>query len=217
MNIDVTEQFPHLPHAPIVEAVIEIRARAEVNWEERAVTDWLKPKLSDYPRVGSQNEFQHEVSFGPGKQPEASQQDLGWKGLRFQSENQPHVVQFNRDGFSFSRLRPYDNWEQLRTEALRLWGIYADLARPTETQRIGLRFINRLALPVSETRFEDYIEPYAQPPRNLDLPFFGFFHQDTLAESAAPGRLPRSHRLRRRMEPQRAAGRRPSPRPRLPS
>lgn len=29
MNINLTEQFPHLPHAPIVEAVIEIRARED--------------------------------------------------------------------------------------------------------------------------------------------------------------------------------------------
>lgn len=60
------------------------------------------------------------------------------------------------------------------------------MARPTEAQRIGLRFINRLVLPVQETRFEDYIEPYAQPPRNLDLPFLAFFHHDTLTVPGYP-------------------------------
>ena len=95
MKIDVTEQFPHLPHAPIVEAVIEIRARAEIAWEEGVISGQLKPKLLDYPQVASQNEFQQEVKFGVGQVPEAKQHNLGWKGLRLQSADQRHVVQFS--------------------------------------------------------------------------------------------------------------------------
>jgi uncharacterized protein (TIGR04255 family) len=110
MKIDLTEQFQHLPHAPIVEAVIEIRARAEVAWEERVVSEQLKPQLPDYPQVSSQNEFRQEVKFGVGQLPEATQHNLGWKGLRFQSADQRQVVQFNRDSFVFSRLPPYESW-----------------------------------------------------------------------------------------------------------
>jgi len=184
MKIEVSEQFPHLPHAPIVEAVIEIRARAEVAWEEGVISEQLKPKLPDYPQVASQKEFQQEVQFGAGQVLEAKQHNLGWKGLRLQSADQRQVVQFNRDGFVFSRLDPYENWEHLRDEALRLWRVHLDLAHPTETQRIGLRFINRIELPAHEMKFEEYIQPHAEPPRGLDLPFQGFFHHDTLA---APG------------------------------
>jgi len=186
MRINVNEQFPHLPHAPIAEAVIEIRARAEPPWSEQAVSEWLKPKLPEYPQVASQNEFQQEVRFGLGHQPEAKQHDLGWKGLRFQSADAGHIAQFNRDGFLFSRLPPYQNWEQLRDEGMRLWNIYAELARPTEAQRLGLRFINRFVLPVQEMRFEDYIQPHAVPPRDLDLPFLGFFHHETLIVPGSP-------------------------------
>lgn len=181
MKIDATEQFQHLPHAPIVEAVIEVRARAECAWEESLVSEQLKPKLPDYPDVASQNEFRQEFKLGLGQPPEARQHDLGWKGLRFQSADKRHVAQFNRDGFVFSRLQPYESWEQLRNEGMRLWRIHADLARPTEVQRIGLRYINRIVLPVQEDKFKDYIQPHAETPSGLDLPFLGFFHLDTLA------------------------------------
>jgi len=183
IKIDVAEQFEHLPHAPIVEAVIEVRARAEVGWEEGVISKTLKPKLPDYPRVVSQKEFQPEVEFGPGQAP---QHDLGWKGLRFQSADERHIAQFNRDGFVFSRLYPYQNWEHLRDESLRLWRIHADLAHPLEVQRMGLRFINRITLPVDEVNFEDYLHPHPQPPRGLDLPFLGYFHHDSLAVPGYP-------------------------------
>jgi len=101
--------------------------------------------------------------------------------VRFHSADERHLAQFNRDGFVFSRLPPYQNWEQLRTEAMRLWRMHTELARPTEAQRVGLRYINRIVLPMQEVRFEDYIQPHAEPPRGLDLPFHGFFHQDILA------------------------------------
>ena len=46
-KIDLTQTFPHLDKAPIVEAVIEIRTRAEAAWEEVPVTRRLKAQLPD--------------------------------------------------------------------------------------------------------------------------------------------------------------------------
>jgi uncharacterized protein (TIGR04255 family) len=186
MKIDVTEKFQHLPHAPIVEAVIEVRARAAVAWEETKISQQLKSALLDYPKASSQSEVTHEFKLKPGQPPETKQQDLGWKGLRLQSANEKHIAQFNRDGFIFSRLHPYESWEQLRDEAMRLWQIHAEIAHPTEIQRIGLRFINRIVLPPQDFRFEDYIQPYPEPPYDLDLPFVSFFHHDTLAVPGYP-------------------------------
>lgn len=54
LKIDITERFPRLTHAPIAEAVIEMRARAEVPWEESAVRDRLVPLLSAYPKIERQ-------------------------------------------------------------------------------------------------------------------------------------------------------------------
>ena len=63
-KIDLTESFPLLARAPIVEAVIEIRARAEASWEEQAITEHLKTRLSEYPNVlsGRAVQFKMEIS-----------------------------------------------------------------------------------------------------------------------------------------------------------
>ena len=53
-----------------------------------------------------------------------------------------YVAQFTRNGFVFSRLKPYEGWETFEAEAKRLWCIYRELAEPSEVQRLGVRFIN---------------------------------------------------------------------------
>ncbi len=181
VKIDLAEQFPHLPRAPIVEAVIDIRGRAEVPWEESTIEVQLKAQLPDYPRLSSHREFRHEVKMAPGQQPQQSLEDMGWKGLRLQSTDKLHIAQFNRDGFVFSRLHPYESWQQLIREGMRLWKIHKELARPSEVQRLGLRFINRILLSPKDLNFEDYLNAPPKPPDHLDLPFHGFFHNDTLA------------------------------------
>ena len=180
LKIDVAESFPHLEHAPIVEAVIEIRTRVESPWEESALREHLKAKLPSYPKIYSQSEFRHEMKMKLGQPPEQILHDLGWKGLRLQSADDRYIAQFNRDGFIFSRLQPYESWDLFKEEAMRLWNVHAELAKSLEIQRLGVRFINRITLPVGEVRLDDYLVVPPRPPGELDLQIMGFFHQDNL-------------------------------------
>lgn len=187
LKIALAEKFLHLPNAPIVEAVFEIRARADAKWEEGTVRSYFEPKLSGYEYLDAQRQFQQEWEMKEGQPPLQAVKDLGVKGVRFKSADNLHVVQLNRDGFVLSRLQPYKNWKQFSTEALRLWKYYSELAQPAETNRIGLRFINRIQLPPRELRFEDYIQPAPQPPRGLDqLPYLGFMHHNVFAVPGHP-------------------------------
>ena len=179
-KLDLTQTFPHLNKAPIIEAVIEIRTRAESAWEESNVTRRLKAELPEYPNVLSMNAMQQEITFGAQTAPQGAAHELGWSGLNFQSADKLHVAQFNRDSFVFSRLHPYEAWEQLEKEAKRLWQLHVQVARPNEVQRVGVRFINRIQMPAQETQFEDYLEPHPETPRDLRLPFLNFLHRETL-------------------------------------
>ena len=192
-KIDLTESFPLLARAPIVEAVIEVRARAEARWEEQAITNHIKSRLPEYPSVLSSRAVQLRMEFTqPGAQaaqPSPTEQvvhDMGWRGLRCESADKRHVAQFNRDGFVFSRLAPYESWDQFEREGLRLWQLHTELAQPTEAQRLGLRFINRIAVPQEGLRLEDYLEAPPRAPQGMDLPLAGFLHQDTLTVSGYP-------------------------------
>lgn len=186
VDIKPDESFEHLPRAPIVEAVIEIRARATQSLQESSLRSALESRLTGYGFLDSLRGFQGEVKIEGGKPPVQQVSAIGWMGLRFRSTDGKHIVQFKRDGFVFSRLEPYLTWEQLYGESERLWSIFKELAQPTEVQRLGLRYINRLKLPPAELRFEDYIQPAPSTPRELDLPFQGFMYYDTLAVPGHP-------------------------------
>lgn len=186
MKIDITEKFDLLPRAPIVEAAIQVNARPESPWEEKDISACLKPKLPDYEKAFSRNTVTQEVKLVPAQLPQPLGQSMKWHGLLCQSKDETQCVQFNRDGFVFSRLQPYQGWDQFFGEAIRLWKIYLETARPMEMQRIGLRFINKIQLPPKEADFEKYIQPYPEPPFELDIPFLSFFHQDTLAVPGYP-------------------------------
>jgi uncharacterized protein (TIGR04255 family) len=185
LQINLDDAFPHLTHAPIVEAVIEIRARAQSVWEEPAITEKLKPQLPDYPKVASQGQVMQEITIG-GDQPKAVVHNRGWHGLIFQSDDGKNVAQFNRDGFMFGRLQPYLHWEYLYGEAMRLWKMYIEIANPLECQRIGLRFINRIEMAPGEVCSEDYIHLPPNPTKGLELPCLAFFQQETLAVPGYP-------------------------------
>ena len=155
VEIKSDETFEHLPHAPIVEAVIDIRARATEKLEESSLRSHLEAKLKGYGFLDSLRGFHGEVKIEGGKPPTQKVSELGWMGIRFRSADGKHIAQFKRDGFVFSRLEPYDTWEQLFGESQRLWNIHKELAGPAEIQRIGLRFINRIKLLPGELLFED--------------------------------------------------------------
>ena len=186
VNIKPGEKFENLPRAPIVEAVIEIRARPADALEETSLRTTIEPNLAGYVFLDSLREFQGEVKFEGGKVSSQRVQDAGWKGVRFRSSDGKHIAQFNRDGFVFNRLEPYLSWEELENESRRLWNIYKDLAQPIDIQRLGLRYINRIKLPPGELLFEDYIQPAPSSPHGLELPFLGFMHKDTLAVPGHP-------------------------------
>jgi uncharacterized protein (TIGR04255 family) len=186
VDIKPEEKFENLPRAPIVEAVIEIRARATNTLEESSLRSALEPRLAGYSFLDSLREFHSEVKLEGGKPLTQKVSDVGWKGVRFRSSDEKHIVQFNRDSFVFSRLEPYLTWDQLFGESQRLWAIFKAVAQPADIQRIGLRYINRIKLPPGELRFEDFIQPAPSTPRELNLPFDGFMHYDTLAVPEHP-------------------------------
>ena len=185
-RIDPTEKFPRLAHAPIAEAVIEMRARAEAPWEESEIRSRLVSLLPTYPHIESQHEFEHAMQVGPGQDMVQTHRDLGWRGLKCESADHVHIAQFSRDGFVLSRLRPYDHWGQFHAEAMRLWNIHCDVAQPVGIQRLGLRFINRIELSSDDSRPNDYLHMPTEVLKEVPLSRAGFFHRDVLGVPGYP-------------------------------
>lgn len=176
-KFDLTERFQHLPAAPIVEAVIHWRARAEKPWQASDVKQELTDRLRDYPNCQEQRELQLETEItADGSSTQIHRES--WRGFRLTSADKRYIVQFNRDGLVLSRLAPYENWERFVAEGQRLWHVFLELAAPSEIQRLGVRFINRI-VPIEIEEIGRYL---AQPPKCLEpfgLPTNGFLFQST--------------------------------------
>lgn len=174
--INLAEAFPHLKKAPIVEAVIDVRARASTAWESGTVGRQLREELARFPQIQDLAEVSQVVQVAPF--PGASSIESAWTGLR--AADSSKVLQMTRDGMLFSQLPPYGNWEQFAGEGLRIWSTFARVAKPADIARIGVRFINRIPLPPGEMRVENYIYPAPATPLGLPLEHHNFFYQDTL-------------------------------------
>ena len=176
IKINLEEEFPHLPHAPIVEAVIHWRARPEKNIQSNELHQQFIEELPDYPDTHDQHEVLIKTQISSAES--SIHQQNNWHGFRFESEDKLHIAQFTRNGFVFSRLAPYQQWDSFESEAQRLWKIYERLAAPLEIDRLGVRFINRIT-PVDLEQLGDYLKLPPQGPASLGLPIRGFMRKAT--------------------------------------
>lgn len=147
----------HLKNAPIVEAVIDFRV---VPNEGCAAETFAHLE----PTIGAQYTKKYPIRLfqdsGELLLPDASQTDIGW---RYQAEAE--IAQFRVDGFTFSKIKPYTDWEKVFGEAFHLWGLYAERANPRQISRIAVRYINRIQL-TGATEIGRYLEapPILPPP-----------------------------------------------------
>jgi uncharacterized protein (TIGR04255 family) len=142
-----SDRYPHLDKAPITEAIVDWRAKLppRITVETlKALGDKIAP---GYKLAGVQRGFTYRVKVKGQQGPEQSGQDLGVRGFQFRSLDKHHVAIAKHDGFTFSQLRPYTRWDEVFSEAHRLWKIYRQLAQPEEVTRIAVRYINRIPLP----------------------------------------------------------------------
>jgi uncharacterized protein (TIGR04255 family) len=186
-RIDLTETFPHLSAAPIVEAVIHWVARAGKAFSSDDLKKNLTERFSNYPECQPQHELQFETNFAAdGSATEAHREK--WHGYRLTSLDKRRIVQFTRDGIAFSRLTPYENWEVFSAEALRVWKIFVEFAEPSEVQRLGVRFINRIT-PIKLADVGRYLSTPPKRARRLGMPMNSFLLQSAHDVPGHPFRI----------------------------
>jgi len=173
-TIDLKEKFKHLPRAPIVEAVIHWRARGEKKIKHDELRDELLKALPGYPEAKTLRELHVESALGPTGD-SVSRRDE-WHGFRLESKDGRNIAQFTRDGFVFSRVTPYENWDRYVEEAQRLWQIHIGFTEPSEIERLGVRFINRI-VPVDIGELDKILTTPPLSPSGLKLPIGEFLHR----------------------------------------
>ena len=159
----------HLNHAPIVEALISIDVEplgGEQTSKLYTAGQTLKP---EYPESEPLNQLQ--IAFGVTFQPSGISHQTSHQGSpyghKFVSKDKRQLLLFRHNGFTFSRLPPYDRWDSFRSEARRIWNIYRDAVGPVTIKQFGLRYINRVLVPIGEP-IERYLKLFPNIPDNPD-------------------------------------------------
>jgi uncharacterized protein (TIGR04255 family) len=153
----MSEAFPHLSKAPIIEAVIDFRAALAPTFNVEKLQEAHPTIRQDYPQMKTQRSWMGQMMQAAGKPPKQAIRDLGITGYEFSSADGKYVAQFRRDGFSFSRLAPYTSWEDVFSRAATLWKAFCEFAQPIEVTRIAVRTINRILLPLPVTDLSKYL------------------------------------------------------------
>ena len=179
------DRYPHLPRAPIVEAVVDWRTKLTPTFDIsklKQAGELLVPKyrfLDEVRRV----QFQYMVGQqAGGSEQRQSARDLGVQGYRFRSEDRLEIATFKQDGFSFSRLKPYTRWDSVFSEAERLWAVYRSICQPEEISRIAVRYINRISLPLPISDFGKYLIAPPVVPASLPQLVTSLFFRVVLHE-----------------------------------
>jgi uncharacterized protein (TIGR04255 family) len=142
-------------HAPITEAVIDIQTIPASDVAAEALAEVFAGQEEMYPNLKQAIRFESKVSVGNQAMGASTTQSKS--GYAVVSKDGKQICQIRIDGFTFSRLAPYQTWENFRKEAQRLWELYKSVARPRGLTRIAVRFVNKLNLPFPFEELGDYL------------------------------------------------------------
>jgi uncharacterized protein (TIGR04255 family) len=155
----------HFKNPPIIEAVIAFTVallpESSVPRFERSSD---RMNAIGYRSAGNVTQHSFQLTLTQGVSAAGSEDTR--IGVRFNSEDSLHAVQFNRNGFVFSRLGRYDCWEQLRDEARKLWEVYLEAAEGPKVVLAGVRYLNKLFIPTNEEP-EEFVRAYPQIPKHI--------------------------------------------------
>lgn len=168
-----------LAHAPIVEAVVDIRCDMPPAFDLAALESLAQDTFRDhYPKLQKQLIETHSF-VKKGDEPPAISATQGLQAFQFLTDDGRQLVQVRAEGFSFNRLAPYTSLDDYLPEIERAWGLFVGLASPVQVREIRVRYINRLPLPTVEGRvdFDDYLKVAPHLPDEKRLHFIGFFNQ----------------------------------------
>jgi uncharacterized protein (TIGR04255 family) len=168
----------HLDKAPITEALVDVRVKLRSDIDLSSLQQVADLTSSGYPEKQERIRVESKVD-SKTKKPETT---FDVDGYLCTSLDKKQVVQFRLDGFTFSRLRPYQTWEDLCQEAHRLWQLYVQATSPELVTRVALRYINRLDIPLPLRDFGDYLTAPPIIPQDLPRGLISFLTRNVIRD-----------------------------------
>jgi len=156
----------HLNKTPITEAIIDLRISPALGDIALPKLLAIKPELeSAYPKCEEFRIFESQTDITDGKPSIRITRDLATEGYIYKTTDERQLTQFRKNGFTFNRLDPYTNWDDVLSEAKRLWKVYMSNVHVERVTRIAVRYINKLELKLPVTDLSEYL---VEPPKIPD-------------------------------------------------
>ena len=189
-----------IPSSIITDAIIDLRVSLGVDGDLSVLAGLAETLRESYPRqelmFSQRVQAQFSVVEGQSPSSEATQRQ---NGFRLYAADGLSIALLTLAGFTFIRLKPYNDWETFSTEARRIWGMYKTACYVESVSRAAIRYIDRLDLPFSEA-VDEYLllHPYLPeqfPTTALD----GFFMQLQMPQEDLESKV--AHGLARLADP----------------
>lgn len=152
-------------HPPLIEALCEIQFAPDTPW------DLVSPGLM-YEQVREQFPLRRPgraVSLNVSQAGQGIGQEIQIVDrVQFLRDDEQALIQVGPQLLVVNHLQPYPSWDAFRPLIAMAIDAHRRVIQPTGIHRIGLRYINRIALPQTRILLEDYFEVY--PKLGSDLP-----------------------------------------------
>ena len=155
---------------PITEAVIEIKF--VTTFDPVRLDEANKKFAKNYPQHQAVKQQLIKINL-PNKEQQGSKATAQREESVGHRRSDPDVTQLLLalpSSFIVSQLAPYSGWEAFFKRFVRDWNVWKRVMGHNEIARIGVRYINRIDIPVVDNvaRFEDYLNYYPHTPTSLD-------------------------------------------------
>lgn len=169
----------HLKNAPIREGLIDIQFEPPVPMERlQAFVDSVKNRFAETSTLWQQAlGFELKVGAAAAVIPPQAATAVGF---RFQDAR--HVLMIRVNGFTFSRLPPYADWDELSAGAKAFWEQFVDIVRPETVNRLAVRYINVLPLPIKGEDFSVYLTAAPIVPGHLPQGLASFLQRVVMVD-----------------------------------
>ena len=151
------KEYTVFQNAPIREALLDIRVELPGDVDLKKLETFHSFVKERFPERQERRFIKAELKLSPEMASAQLPTSSGTDGYFFRSQSEKKIVQARLDGFTFNKLKPYESWDALRSEASELWNFYLQVANPLRITRIALRYINRIDIPLPLIDFKEYI------------------------------------------------------------
>lgn len=177
----MTNQYPTLTNAPITEAIVDIQCKLPKGLQVDQFKAIGESISGEYPIEKVMHLHQAKIDVNDSEQKVTTHGKIN--GYRYESTDGKKIVQLRDNGFTYSRLKPYVDWNDIRDGALSIWNLYLDLVKPELINRIALRYINNLNAPLPMSDFKEYLTCPPEVPEGLPQSVISFFYRVVIPHS----------------------------------